>query len=136
MDVLPIVDRIRAIVADPDVVTDDTGAEPQTFDPNTVYVFPDGDSELVGAETGPPGRQNFDVLAVFMADDRGEEARRERTQDVTTVLLSRRDTWIDRLQQRESCDLWAHISVSSDEDYTSNFEGRAIAVRVQGYRYL
>lgn len=131
-----VIDRIGTILVDPDVTLDDSGKEPATFEPGTLYVFADGDTAVSGAETGPPSREAFDLLAVYMAADKGEEARQERTQAVTAVLLSRRDSYIDRLQQRESCDLWAHIDVSSEEDYTTNFEGRAVAVRIQGYRYL
>jgi hypothetical protein len=127
--------RIGSILVDPDVKLDESGKEPATYEPGTLYVFNDGDVARSGAETGPPGREAFDVLAVYMASDRGEEARQERTAEVTAVLLSRRDAYIARLQQRESCDLWDHIAVSSDEDYTTNFEGRAVAVRIQGYRH-
>lgn len=130
-----VLDRIGAIVVDPGDALDDSGKEPATFEPGTWYVF-EGESAMIGAETGPPGRENFDVTAVYMAKDFGEEARQERTGEVTAVLISRRDDAIDRLQQRESCDLWQHIDVSSDEDYTSNFEGRAVAVRIQGYRFV
>jgi hypothetical protein len=131
-----VLDRINAVLTDPDVITDGSKKEPATYDPGTLYVFPDTEAAITQDETGPPGRQDFNLLAVYMASDRGEEARQQRTAAVTAALSSRRDAYIDRLQQRESCDLWDHIAVSSDADFTSNFEGRAIAVRIQGYRRI
>lgn len=133
---IDIVDRIRSVLTDPDVRVDTTGKMPATFEPRTLYVFPDPESDATidGAESGPPSRQNFSILSVYMASDRGEESRQERTQAVSDVLSSRRDDYIERLQARESCDLWDHVEVTSDADWTSNFEGRAIAVRASGYR--
>lgn len=132
---LDVIDRIGSILDDPDIALDTTGAEPTAYEPNTLYVFDDGDAPILNDETGPARRQDFNLLAVLMLDDRGEEARQDRTEAISTELSSRRDAYIDRLLQRESCDLWDHIAVTSDADFTSNFEGRAIAVRIQGYRY-
>lgn len=138
MATLDIVDRIRSVLTDPDVKVDDSGKVPATFEPETLYVFPnpDVDERIDSLETGPPDRQNFSILAVYVARDRGEEARQKRSDAVTAVLSSRRDAYIDRLQQRESCDLWDYIAVTSDADWTTNFEGRAVAVRADGYRFL
>lgn len=134
--ILDVIDRIGQTLTDPDVKLDTSGKEPATYDPGTLYVFADGDVPLVNDETGLAGREDFDLLAVLMLDDAGEEARQDRTEAVTAALSSRRDDYIARLQQRESCDLWDHLTVTSDADFTSNFEGRAIALRIQGYRHV
>jgi hypothetical protein len=131
-----VIDRVNSLLTDPGVAIDGTRKEPATFENETVYVWPAADVQMTQDETGPPGRQDFNLLAVYVAADHGEEARQDRTLAVSTVLQSRRDAYIDRLQQRESCDLWDHIAVTSDDDYSSNFEGRAIAVRIQGYRRI
>lgn len=138
MIVTDICDRILSIAElDPGVQKDTSGTAPDTFEPNTAYCYPEqSPQELRQDETGPARRQAFRLLLLYMAPAWLEEASLTRDADVTTVLSSRRDDYLSRLAVVESCDLWAHIEATSDVDAESNFEGRACAVAINGYRYL
>lgn len=132
-----LMDRIGDVIElDATIARDRSGRAPDTFDVDTLYVFPDGETSLTNAETGPPSQEFFRLIALFVADAGMEEARLERTEAVTDVLSSRRDDYMMRLASVQSCDLWDHIEASVDADWSSNFEGRAIALHIVGYRFL
>jgi hypothetical protein len=135
--ILDLIDRILTFLdPDPQVRKDSSGRIPDTFEPGTLYLFPDDEIEYVNVESGPPRQQNFKLIALYVADAEGEEPAQTRLARVTGVLSSKRDDYLAKLTARESCDLWDHIEGSSDMDWTRNFEGRAVAVRIEGYRFL
>lgn len=135
---IDLIDRVGAMLepTPTDIAIDTSARAPDVFEPGTLYVFPDGDSTVDSMETGPPSRESFDLIAVLVADDEGEESRQQRTAGVTEVLSSKRDEYQLRLAAIRSCDLWANIDASVDADWTSNFNGRAVALRIRGYRFL
>ena len=132
---LDLIDRILTFL-DPTAKLDTSGRIPDTFAIDTLYLFPDGDQNFVNEETGPARKQEFSLVAVYLADAEGEEPAQTRLASVTSVLSSKRDDYIARLAARESCDLWDHVEADADMDWSRNFEGRAVAVRINGYRYL
>jgi len=136
---LAIIDRIVAYCEpspDPSLTIDTSGKQPDEFRPNTLYAWTDQEDTIVNTETGPARQENFFVLVLFVADANDEEAQQERQAEVSNLLSSRRDAYLERLADRDSIDLWAHIEAEADMDWTTNFEGRAVAIRVTGYRFL
>lgn len=136
---IDLTDRlIDTLETDATVTKDRSGRVPDTFEPNTLYVFPDGssDTRIFNMETGPPSVEEFHLLAVFMADAGMEEARQERSTTVSEGLSSKRDLYMQRLSAVKSCDLWDQIEADVDSDWQTNFEGRAVALRINGYRFL
>jgi len=136
---IDIIERVaQRIELDGSVVRDLTGREPDTFEPNVLYVYPTPDAEqaIINDETGPARRQNFSVTATYVADDQGEEPHQIRLQAVTDVLSSKRDAYLARMAEVESCDLWDQIVARANMDEVRNFDGRAVAIRIDGYRFL
>lgn len=135
---LSIIDRILAYCEPSPVgiTIDDSGKQPDEFRPNTLYGFSEVDDAIVNDETGPARRENFAVTVIFVGDALDEEPQQERLSSVSNLLSSRRDAYLERLADRDSIDLWAHIEAEADMDWTTTFEGRAVAIRVTGYRYL
>src|SRR5688572_17876099 len=129
-DLLPVADRLHSIESDPTIGHDTSMRAPDTFDVDTLYVFPDGEQRVFQTESGPARTQEFRMMMVLLLDAEGEEARQERTDAVTEALSSKRDEYLSWLADRQSCDLWDHIEGSADMDWQQTFEGRAVAVRV------
>jgi phosphomannomutase len=136
---LDLIDRILTFIdPDPAIAKDASGRMPDTMEPNTLYLFPDPDADIafVNEETGPARRQNFRLIALLLADAENEEATQTRLASVTGVLSSKRDDYLAKFAARESCDLWEHVEATADMDFTRNFEGRAVALMISGYRYV
>jgi len=135
---LSIIDRILSYLepAPVGITIDGSGKQPDEFRPNTLYGFSESDDAVVNDETGPARRENFSVTAILVGDALDEEPSQERRAAVTNLLSSKRDLYLERLADRDSIDLWAHIEAEADMDWITTFEGRAVAIRVTGYRFL
>jgi len=136
MILMPVMDRLHSIEDDPSIRHDTSGRVPDVFEIDTLYVFEDGEQRVFQTESGPARTQEFRLMMVLVLDAEGEEARQERTDDVTEALSSKRDEYLAWLADRQSCDLWDHVEGTADMDWQRTFEGRAVAVRVVGMRFL
>jgi hypothetical protein len=132
---LDVVDQIRAsIEPDPAIAKDPTGERPFEFEPETLYVWSEGEGRRIAA--GQQDREEFEILILYVADNEGEEALQQRDPDVTEKLDMRRDAYLAWIRDHEATPAWDHLSGDADPDYVRGFEGRAVAVRASGYRFV
>jgi hypothetical protein len=133
---LDVVDEIREqIDDDPAIARDDSGERPETFEPETLYVWTESEARAI-VECGPGYREDFTVIAVFVADNAGEEALQKRDAAVTEILDAKRDAYLAWIRDHEATPLWDDLAGVGDMDFIRNFEGRAVAVRASGYRFV
>lgn len=132
---LAIIDALAAIETDPDVIVDSSGEEPDEFEVGHLYVFSDEEDRLVGDESGPQRRLEWTVMLVFVGDAGGEEPTLTRSEAVTEALSTKRDAYLAAIADRDAGTIWDHAEGEADMDWTSSFEGRAVAVRVRGYTF-
>lgn len=131
---IEIVDRLRTgMEQTPGVVHDDSGEEPDTYEPEHVYAFPVRDATLPA--DGLQTRTEFGIRIVYVADNEGEEAIAERDPDVTLALSDKRDAYLEWIREHAATDLWDHVDADADADFVRNFDGRAVAVLVSGFRF-
>lgn len=143
---LDIMDGIRELLepsATTTVVTDDTGADPFVYEPNHLYVFESGDvRDLAG--NSPADIERFSVVAMFVADDAGEEADQTRRREITAALDDKRDAYLAAVRATRTFTdpgppervLWAHLQGSADADFVRALEVRGIAIRLTGWRFI
>jgi hypothetical protein len=133
--VIDVLDGLRAMEGDPTVAIDDSGQRPEFFRPRTLYAWIET-QELVGAEAGPGQQERFSVTLVYVAENEGEEAQQQRSSDVTDELSTKRDDYLAWIRAHEATPVWDHVAGDADMDFVRTFEGRAVAVRADGYRFV
>lgn len=132
---LDVVDQIRSsIEPDPLVAKDPTGERPFEFDPDTLYVWTDREERRPA--DGLQDVESFEILIVFVADNEGEEALQERDPDVSERLDEKRETYLSWIGDRAATPMWDYLAGSADMDFLRSFEGRAVAIRASGYRFV
>lgn len=117
-----------------DVVKDLGGEEPLVWDPNTFYVFPFRNT-TVPIETGPTVRQDFGLLAIFVAEAH-EEARLERKPEVSALLDTKRGAYMEKVRLNQSTVLWNHVRAAELRRAPRTLQGRAVAIEITGYRII
>jgi hypothetical protein len=115
----------------PEVTVDDTAAQPLTFRPATLYVYPRQLAETP-IETGPTARRDFTVMAVLTGPEAGESADERRSGDVSEFLDARREAYLAAVRANQHGVAWDFLRASEDAG-PSNLEVRAIALRLSGY---
>lgn len=131
-----LLEAIRALVEDPDVATDETGAEPYDWRPGTQYVYEaDGSPVERAFETGPTARQDFAVRFVYVAEAH-EEASRDRDAAVTAALEARRDAVLAAVRANRANATWLHLDAEAEARPPATLTSRAIALRLTGYRFV
>lgn len=121
----------------PDVATvtkDETGAQPLVWRPRTLYVWPTA-NRVVPIESGPTGRQDFTLQAVYVADGH-EEAVSERSADVSDELDEKRGAYMDAARHNQVTSTWDHIRASERTTPPRTLQERAVAIELSGYRIL
>lgn len=132
---IDVLDALRAMETDPSVEVDASGQRPEFFRPRAFYAWLDRE-ERRSVEAGPGEREEFTVTLVYVAENQGEEAQLQRQADVTDELSSKRDGYLAWIRDHEATPTWDHVAGDSDMDFVRTFEGRAVAVRADGYRFV
>lgn len=109
--------------------------EPLTWEVEHLYVYPQRVEET-GFETGSSRRQDFDIMAVYVTDNVGEEAHLERS----TILGERLDTirgrMMDAVRTNQSTALWSYIRALTDNAAPRTLDKRSASIRVTGWRIV
>jgi hypothetical protein len=132
--VIDVIDALLEVEADPTVEIDRSGTRPEAFRPHALYAWTELDERVIAC--GLQDRENFAVELVYVAENQGEEAQQQRLDAVTQELEDKRDAMIAWIRDRESTPTWDHVEATADMDFVRTFEGRAVAVRADGYRYV
>lgn len=131
---IDVLDALLALEADPAVTIDVSGQRPVEFRGRHLYAWIESIERRIAA--GLQDREDFRVLLAFVADNAGEEALMQRDTDVTDELSTKRDAYLAWIRDHEATPTWDHVEGNADMDFVRTFEGRAVAVRVDGYRYV
>lgn len=117
------------------VTKDTTGAAPLIWRPKTLYTYPSpaGNRE-VPIETGPTARQEFSILAVYVADGH-EESVDERDPAVTAELDAKRDAYMAVARHNRVNSTWHHIR-ATERTPPRTLQSRAVAIELSGYRIV
>ena len=108
---------------------------PFTWVPNRLYAWAETQA-FVPIESGPTARQDFDLRLVFVADDGGEAATRERSAELAAMLDAKADAYVRAIIAHQRSLLWDHIRPSLNVRPPATLSTRAVAVRVTGYRIV
>jgi hypothetical protein len=143
---LDVIDGIRELLEPRNERTckvDDSGAEPLTYQADTLYVFEAGDvRRLAGAS--PHDLNDFSVVAVYVADDATERSKGVRLRAVTEALDLRRERYMKAIRNSRALAengapnslIWGHIQASADADFIRALQVRGIAINVPGWRMV
>lgn len=113
---------------------DKTGAQPLEWDPDTFYIYP-GPTAETAIETGPTARQDFSVIAVYVADSH-EEASSERDAATSTLLDTKRAQYIDAVRTHRVTTTWHHIRAVERSTPPRTLQSRAVAIEIRGFRII
>lgn len=116
------------------VTKDLTGAKPLVWRGKTLYVYPVANRE-VPIETGPTARQDFTLLAVYVADGH-EEAVLERDPDVEAELDAKRAAYMAVARHNRVTTTWHHMRATERSNPPRTLQSRAVAIELSGYRIL
>lgn len=131
----------RELVADDQIATDESGAEPFDWLPRTQYLWLD-DLRESAFETGPSARQDFALRLVYVAEARdpdesaSEEAARARYPDVTAELDVQRERYLALVRSHRATGTWLHLEAALDPRPPLTLTSRAVALRLSGYRFV
>lgn len=133
----------RKIKADSGTTVDLNGVEPFSFLKDTLYLWPVADShELFESANPPRTEERFEIVALYAADSKDEEAKQRRLRTVSEALDAKGHAWLDLIRRNRSRyeagtpAPWKNLVARLDPDTIRNFNVRGIALRVAGYRYL
>lgn len=135
--VLDITAALRALlepVGPGQAVVDLSDAEPFTWEGDTFYLYPIANAETA-IETGPTARQDFGLMAVYVADSH-EEADMERSQAVSAALDAKRAQYIDAVRMNRVTTTWHHIRAAERPNPPRTLQSRAVAIEIRGYRVI
>lgn len=119
----------------PDIVRVALDLEPLTWEANHLYVYPVRVSE-VPFETGHSRRQEFDLNAVYIADNGGEEAQLERSEALAVLLDMKRGQYMQAVRANQATGLWSMLRAVSDSASPRTLDNRSAAVRISGWRII
>lgn len=131
---IDVIDALLTVESDATIAIDRSGQRPAEFRPETLYAWIETNARRIAA--GLQDREDFTALVVFVGDNEGEEAQQVRGSAVTDRLVAKRDAYLSWIRDHEATPTWDHVEGDSDMDFVRTFEGRAVAVRVDGYRYV
>jgi hypothetical protein len=119
---------------------DDSCSAPFEWLANTLYAYAESDRRTTD-ETSAGGlsmeRQNFAVVAVYVADGEGENPTGQRRRAVSEALDARRAAYASAIRNnRTNGDLWQWVIAEFDDDYLRQLAVRGIMVRISGYRFV
>lgn len=121
---------------DPDPITRVAlDIEPMTWNVEHLYVYPTRVIES-GFETGASRRQDFDLLAVYVTDNEGEEAHMERSTVLGTRLDDIRGAMLAAVRGNQATALWSYISALTDSTSPRTLDKRSASVRITGWRIV
>ncbi len=126
-----------AALLEPDLQADidEAAVEPYSWVAGKLYVYPTR-QRFTPIESGPTVRQDFDLLAVYVADGEGEEATRERSAELTSELDRKADSYARAVRTNQWTVLWDNLVAGLDVRPPTTLATRALAVRVSGYRIV
>lgn len=133
---------IRTLTAASGVEQDVTGAEPYDWRPGTQYVYMADPVREVAIETGPTSRQDFAarLVEVFDAAVAGEsaheEAARTRYAAITDAIDARLEALLAIFRANRRTATWGQVQVEVDPRPPATLTGRALALRITGYRIV
>ena len=83
-------------------------------------------------------RQDFEIMLVVSTGNEGEEAKLERSRDVSLKLDAARAGILRWIRLNAHVPPWdsGNIAGRSDEDFLRQFEVRGVAVMIGGYRLV
>lgn len=138
--VLDVVAAVRDLL-EPDPVPpavattkDETAAEPFAWEPDTLYVYPIESGETP-IETGPTARQDFALLAVYVADSH-EEAGQRRDPATSALLDAKRARYIDAVRLNRVSPTWLHLRATERRNPPRTLQSRAVAIEIRGFRVI
>jgi hypothetical protein len=134
---LDIVNAVRDLL-EPDEpgrpVIDETGEQPFTWSEDTLYVYPIANAETP-IETGPVVRQDFGLLAVYVAGSH-EEPAMERQASVSELLDGKRARYMDAVRANQVTETWHHSRASERPNPPRTLQSRAVAIEIRGFRVV
>lgn len=128
-----MLEALRTLLADPDIVTDVTGAEPYDWDAGHQYLWPaEGSPVDRSIETGPSARIDFDIRYVYLVDAH-ESAGREREAVITAAIDARQEAVLAMVRENRSSAAWLHLQAAADTRPPATLTTRALGLRLTGY---
>jgi hypothetical protein len=136
LDICRALTTLLEPVTDPDVVVRKAlDVEPLTWDVGTLYVYPTRVAE-VPFETDHARRQDFELNAVLIVDNEGEEAKLERNEALAELLDDRRGSYLSVLRANQTTELWSMLRGVVDTTSPRMLDKRSAAVRISGWRIV
>ncbi len=134
MSVNEICDSVAAIIQPDPTLRDDARARPNTYDIDTLYVWPRRES-FVAVDTGQMDEQRFELWVAWAAER--EDDVEERSRDVSDDIVAQADGMALAVRNnRHVADRFEWIEVA-DIDYEELYENevRGYLARITGYYY-
>lgn len=132
--ILPVVRELARLLEDDDELVDGTGAEPKDWQPGRTYIYPAGVLVEVPYETGSGRRQDFGVLAVFIADS-SEAALRALDADIDELLDEKRAQYLERVRRYQVTAAWSSLQ-AAERPAPRTLDGRGVAIEITGWRFI
>lgn len=132
-----VLDFLRSsLEPDQEAELDDTAAEPLEWTANTLYAYLLPATTHEPFESGPSVLERFSARIVYVADDGGESARRERSRDVSDLLDAKRTRYLDTLRGLMSAPPFWAFAAAAETSAPDTLLTRAVSIRLNGYRIL
>lgn len=109
--------------------------EPLVWKANHLYIYPVRVAE-VPFETDRARRQEFDLNAVLVVDNEGEEARSERLEALAQWLDLRRGQYLAAVRTNQTGVAWSMLRGLVDTTSPRMLDKRSAAVRISGWRII
>lgn len=109
--------------------------EPLTWLADHLYVITDR-NEYIPFESGPAVRQEFDLRIILVVSQEGEEARKERTEELARFLDEKRGSYMDLLRRYAQREPFWDFGQTASVISPRTLSNRGLAVRFSGYRIL
>lgn len=132
--ILPVVSELARLLEDDDESVDHAGAEPKDWIPGRLFIYPSGRLAEVPFETGPSRRQDFGVVAVFIARS-SEAALRATDEEISALIDEKRAQYLERVRTNQVTVLWHHIQ-AAERPAPRTLDGRGVAIDITGYRLI
>jgi len=125
-----ICDKLAALIEPDPTLRDDSCAQPSTYDPDRLYVWPR--IVLMDPEgDGSVDRERFDIRVEWAADRLGEG---EPDREVSDAIAARAYALAAVVRaNRTNQALWDSLSVGFDFEALRGFDVRGFRASVQGY---
>lgn len=132
-----VLDFLRSsLEPDREAELDDTAAEPLEWTANTLYAYILPVTTHEPFESGPSVLERFSARIVYVADDGGESAQRERSRDVSDLLDAKRTRYLDTLRELMSAPPFWAFAAAAETSAPDTLLTRAVSIRLNGYRIL